>query len=673
MRPREPRSWSPVARRRKDREEPQDSSLDGNWWQLTGARALSAAWSWADRLKPRQRTENAMDLIHEAIYLGVPLSSSQNNTPSLEWLRQQSSTSATAHLNQIGGIVDTIVARLGRRRPMPIIGCDDAAYSEKLYARRASRVLRRKMGTPNVERMCPQVMRDTCIRGSGFVYTYPRGGDVHTMRVPRHELIVDPVESKYGKTRTLARVYLEDRDVVAKLYPAHAEAIKMASRASRDEWSPYEYDISSDPDQVELICIWRLPTQKGEDDGKFIVGIRGLQPLQECTWKVPRFPFAGMHYTAPVRGFFGTGLVRALAPLQSKVNDVHRSIQEDIYWGGSMKWVVPRGSNVNKNHLRTRHPAVLEHDGVAPQIVPGNPISRDATDYLRWLIQQMYELSGVSQASAQSKNPLGPNASGKALDTMYDMESDRFSHVEMQYAMFRVDIGQCILDVAQQLAEDHDSDDEDAPELAKWITEIDWAKFDVDGGNYHLNLEPINFLPDARAGKLDTVSDMGKAGILSDPIEAAALFDEPDIARANRHLLGPYRYCEKTMEMLADLSVPLEDCTPTPQMPPALAKKMALGELGNAAAEGAEDVVLGRFRWFLQMLEGEAATAAAAATPQPGAMPGATAPPGAGAPPPMPGAPPPMMPPLPGNGLGGMDAQAAAGMPMPNMSQGMTQ
>jgi hypothetical protein len=160
-------------------------------------------------------------------------------------------------------------------------------------------------------------------------------------------------------------------------------------------------------------------------------------------------------------------------------------------------------------------------------------------------------------------------------------------------------------------------------------------------------------------------------------MQTAALFDEPDIARANRHLLGPYRCLERVMEMLTDPDEPLENCTPTPYMlspSPDLAKTMAIGELGNAFAEGADDEVQGRFRWFLKMLEGEAKKLT-----QPPAMPSMGA--GAGPGMPMPGAPAGgttnmtnyNLPPLPGNGLGGMDAQAAAGMPMPNMSQGVMQ
>lgn len=647
------------------------------WWRLEGEPALSCLWQWSDVRRAYLRGYHAMDLIHEAIYEGRPVGR-RLGTAAMDFLRAQSK--ASSYLNLLQSMVDTVTARIGKHRSMPIISADDAEYSEKLYARRASRVMRRKMGSPNIERQMPLLLRDAVIRGDGFSETVRIGGDVIPERFPRCELVFDDGEQRHnGWPWTIARVQLVDRDVLAAKFPKDRQRIMDCAPSTRDIWAPYDYDAPIDKDQIELIKAWRLPSFPGADDGKHIIGIRDQGgPLKECVWTRARFPLSRTTWTPALRGFLGIGLVQQLAGSQNKVNEVWQDIQLAIHWGAGLKIFARRGSNINKNHLRSRDPVVIETDDVDPKFIAPNPVSNQAFEVLKWTAQQMYEIAGVSQLAAASKSSLGPNASGKALDTMDDIQSDRFSYLDLQYSMGRVDSGMGMIDEARELAAEVKSGKTDA-KLAPWIREIDWRKFDFDGGGFHLNIEPINFLPEARAGKLDTVGDLIKIpGLISNPLLLGTLFDEPDIAAANRHILGPVRALQRLAEMLGDLSTPLEDCVPTVYMldPPGLAKQIIKGEHDNAFAEQADDRYLGRYRWFLQMLEGLEKQMAQPQSPAPGPDMGG---------PPMSGAMPPGMPPgMPGPGamgppgpmgpagppgfpdpMGGLTSQAAAGMPVP--------
>ncbi len=651
---------------------------------MTGPDVVGALWNWSDTRRTFLRGYNALDLIHEAIYEGRPVGR-HIGLVAQDFLRSQSK--ASSYLNIIQSIVDTIVSRIGKRRSMPIIGCDDAEYSEKLYARRASRVLRRKMARPTIEREMPLMLRDAVIRGDGLAESIRVGGDIVPERFARCELVFDDGEPRCGGwPRTIARVYQVDRDELIALYPERKKDIEDASPATRDVWSPYDYDAPINQDSVEVIKAWRLPTSPGAPDGRHVRALRGVdEPLLERAWTRPRFPIARLQWTPANRAFLGIGLVQQLAGSQSKVNELWDDHQEALYWGSGMKIFAQRGSNINKSHLRPRHPIVVEHDGARPEFVAPNPASVQAMDSLRWQIQEMYEISGISQLSASGKSPLGADPSGKALDTMEDIQSDRLNQFESQYSMSRVDIGQHVIDEAKDAAETKETkeDDDKTVELAPWIKAIDWSKFDFDNGTYTLNLEPISLLPDSRAGKLNTLQDMSKIpGLLNNPLITASLFEEPDIARANRHLLGPMRALEKVAELLGDPSVPLEVCTPTPYMmsPPGLAKEVIKGEHDNAYSEGADDEELGRYRWFLQMLEAQETALAPAPAPQPapGPMPMPGDPMAASAPPPPMPVPPPQMTPLIGpdggigpmmpDPLGGGASQLAAGMPL--MTQG---
>lgn len=616
----------PVVRPRRAR--PRAGDEDGDdvsgqassvqFWRLDDSEdAAHALWTWVDYLRPQFVASNFEDLVHEAIYEGVPLGSTG---AALGIAHLQQRKSAPANLNITRSMVDTATARLTKRRPMPVVSADDAGWSEKMFAKRTSRILRRKMGGAEIEKMSPDLIRDMCIRDAAVAKVVRCGGDTKTERIPVYELVYDPREAYYGPPRTLAHYRPVSRDVLRAEYadsPEALDAIENAPQFRRgDPWTRYAYGDTLYTDQVEVAEGWHLPTAPGREDGGHIVAIRGYTLFREC-WTRPRFPIAWVRWSSPARGrgVRGRGLVFDLTGIQAKVNDICRDIQEALYFGSMLKVFVPRNT-VNKHHLRARHPVVIEHDGATPQFVAPNPVSQQAVQFLEMLIQKAYEISGISQMSASSKNILGSNASGKAIDTMDDIQSDRFAHVESGYMQFRVELGQLHIDEARAMyceahasAKDREHERREGEEvglrlrpsdLAPWIREHEWDEVDIDGGNYHLTVEPINFIPDSRAGKLSAVAELSKAGLIPDPTMTADLFDEPDLARANRSILGPKHRLDEIMEGLADPTVRMIDLLPDDYDNLALGVLMAKGELKDAQAHGAPDEVIDRYHEWIE-------------------------------------------------------------------------
>lgn len=656
---REPKVIRVKRARSREREDDDDAySRDGTvssiqfWKASDQAECAGAVWTWIDRLRSKWVSDNLEDLIHEAIYEGRPLGT-QGASLGLAHLRQR--RSAPASLNITRSMVDTATARLTKRRPMPVISADDAGWSEKRFARKMSRVLRRKMGSTDVEKKCPHLIRDFIIRGTACAKVVRFGGDTRTERIPVYEVIVDPREAYYGEPRTMAHHRPVSRDVLLAEFPEYEKEILDAPAFLRnDPWSQVAYGDPSWADHVEVGEAWHLPSAPGATDGCHVITIRGRVLFRE-KWRRPRFPIAFAYWSAPTRGAFrGHGLVEDLTGIQAKVNDVVRDIQEALYYGSMLKVFQPRASNVNKHHLRARHPVVVEFDGAPPQFVAPSPVSPQSVQFLELLIQKAYEISGISQMTASSKNVLGSNASGKAIDTMDDIQSDRFAHVESGWMQARVEIGHLHIDEARAMYEEAHATEEshDYPEcgdpitkeeLAPWIRENDWSKVDIDAGDYHLTTEPINFIPDTRAGKLSAVAELSKAGLIPDQTMTADLFDEPDIARANRSILGPKHYLDKVMELLPDTDVPMMDILPDDFDNLELALIMAKGELKEAQANDASEAEVARYHEYIgavkKLIEKGKAGAAQAMPPMPPGMPAAPGDPAAGLPMPPPGMP----------------------------------
>ena len=362
-------------------------------------------------------------------------------------------------------------------------------------------------------------------------------------------------------------------------------------------------------DMVEVAESWHLPSEPGATDGQHIVAVRGYTICRE-PWDCSRFPIEFVHWTAPFRSIRGTGLVSEMAPAQDMINDILRDAKEALHEGSQLKVFSQRGGNVNKHHLRAQRPAVIEHDGPVPQYIAPNPVSQQAWNIAFQILDEMFNLSGISRWAASSKSPLGQGVSGKALDTMNDNQSDRFAHVETGYQQFRVGIGMRHVDLARMMhAEANDKspaakfdeqpDPIDKSDLAAWIRDNEWPDVDIDGGNYHLALEPANYLASSREGRLEDAAELSKAGLIPDPSMTAALFSEPDMVRMNRPILGPIHRIEQCMSDLPKLDVPYIDIAPDQYMNLELAALICKGELEEARSKKAKPEIVDRFMSFL--------------------------------------------------------------------------
>lgn len=620
------------------------------WWKLPrGKRAAgdlaAAVWRKVDAIRHRRRGQNLDDLIHEAVYLGRPLAG--RSSIGVGGARDQRVAPFTT-LNVVQAKVDALGARMSKHRPFPVISADDADWSEKRFARRMSSVLRAKMGQQDVERDNMLLVRDSMIRGTAIakVVTIERDGkyDVAVERVPRSEVLVGARDAMYGTPRSVYHLRCYPLEVMVARYPQHADAlarIATASSIDSDEWYEWGDDWADDSLTVKVIEAWHLPSGCDAKDGRRVLVGRDLV-LDDEPWDRPRHPFALLHYSPPVSGWYGQGLVSMLAAPQAKINDIARDIQEALYFGSTLKVFVPKGT-LPKEHLAKRHPVIVETEGGAiPQYVAPLPVSPQAFQVLEFLMNWCDDVSGLARDFQSGKTQLGAGASGAAIDALDDITSDRLAGFQLNHSLARVDIGALMIDEARQIAATYDKS-----EQARWIREHRWDKIDVDGGLHHLKLEPQNFLPGTRAGRLAGVTELFKAGLV-DGESMVELFEEPDIQRSNRRRLGPRRAIESILEGLNDPGVDLYTLIPDALFPYQMGIDAAKAEYEDAWASRAPEDVLARYREWIRLTQAEADKAAAAAQPTGPGMAPAGAPPSASAPPGMsPGAPPAAPPAMP--------------------------
>ena len=107
------------------------------------------------------------------------------------------------------------------------------------------------------------------------------------------------------------------------------------------------------------------------------------------------------------------------------------------------KLLVEASSKIVTAHLNNKIGGIIKYAGTPPTYAPLGGIPAELFSHLQFLVNKAYEISGISQLSAQSLKPSGLD-SGKALREYNDIETERFMSVGMRYEKVFMDAAEII-------------------------------------------------------------------------------------------------------------------------------------------------------------------------------------------------------------------------------------
>lgn len=628
--------------------DPRWVSKDEFWFKAAaGAPVHDRVVAHGKALRSLYSSAHKRDRVHERLYEGTDL---KRNGSALQILREQGFS--VARLNVVESVINTVVSRLSKSRPMPSIVVDDADWSLKRKSKQYRKFIVGEMLQTDFDARSKEALLDGGVIGVGLttIDDCGNGDRVIAERMLREELFYDPRECKYGKPWNAIRIRRFARDHLMELYPEFARQIQSAEPSLRLPSEDLDDDTST-TDLDDYVDVFEaIHRERQEGDGRRALCIDNATLVAE-PWEFPRFPWATFKWQKPRRGVWSRGLVHKLKDIQHRINCIVRDIQMNIQAVGRGHYLMQEGMALPTEALTGFSPFVMKYKGnQPPQWNAPAPFSQAQIGALEFFINQAYELPGTSRLSATSKSSLGAGASGVALDTQYDIESDRYAMEESQYADYRLEAAQLYIDASKRVAKKRKDGEARKPYVSGFqhgdaIEKLEHDKVSLETDQYKLQLEPVGFLPTTRAGKLSAVGQLSQAGIIPQWL-AAAMFDEPDLMRANRITLGAFWNCERKMEILADPDADMPTVAPWNDFE--LEMTMTKAYLNNAEAEKAPAEVVQRYSDYLDDIteavkmkkQGEAALAPP--MPMDPSMPGAAPmlPPGAPMPIPEGGSPP---------------------------------
>lgn len=526
-------------------------------------------------------------------------------------------------------VVDTATAlTAGRNRPKATLVTNGGDWSQRRRAKKADRFIEGVFRDAGLYSLGPQVFRDACIGGTGVLKFYGAHGRICAERVLPSEMLVDPIDGMYEKPRCIYQIRFVDRRVLEELFAGNSDKLRKAIREAPMIDDPTRgVDRSTTAEPVRVVEAWHLPSGPSAKDGRHVIAIEGATLLHE-EWKRDRFPFVFFRWSHRVVGFWGTGLVEEIKPLQLDINITLRRIKECLHLMAVPRIFVQATAKVIKSMITNEVGSIVPYTGATPPVFATPPsVPPELFRHLQWLIQQAFEQAGVSQMSATSRKPAGLE-SGKAIREYNDIGAERVAIQGRDYETMHMDAARVVMDLAEDMAESGEKYTATYVAGRKRAEKIAWDDVRLDAESYVLQVHPTSALPRDAAGRTATVEEWVAAGWV-EPDQAKRLLDFPDLDSEQDLVAAARDLVDMHLERMLDATEDDADEVyeePEPASDLAYAFKRTSLTIAHAKIEGAPPEVLDLLRRYVGDTKAllDRAMAAASAN-QPAAAPEAIA------------------------------------------------
>ena len=327
--------------------------------------------------------------------------------------------------NVIRSCIDTLGSKIASQKVTPFFNTVNGTFREIQVVKAAQQFFDILYDELNVNKVVVQAFVDSCITDRGIIYVNKDNKNIE--RIQPWQFFFDPREYAYGQ---LTHCAFKKTDYPASLL---TEKTDLQTVTLHEYWSIKEHIHAT--------------------------YIEELNKVSFDKWDANILPFAILRWSNPVKASSSTCVVDLLFGIQKQINYLLSQIKDASKSSFGIKYIVPTDSDVKINRLNNSNGEVIEYtpqmtpNGVMP-VQPITPAFMEGQWFtaLQQFKQDAYEMVGISQLSAMSQKPSGLNT-GVGLQTMEDIESDRFETQLNSVIRVYVDIAKICMEVFDPLEE----------------------------------------------------------------------------------------------------------------------------------------------------------------------------------------------------------------------------
>lgn len=417
-------------------------------------------------------------------------------------------------LNATQNAIDSLCSKICENRPRPMFTTIDGDYELIEKAENADQYIDGLFGEMNYyTTIYPGKVLDACIYGLGVTKAHEVDGEAVIDRVFPWEMILDDRECLHANPVHIGEGKYYDKQECFDLWKREGNGRAVVEwntdlERAIDSTATTSDDTDFDRDEsTEQVKVYEGYAVRGKRAGKKIVCIRG-KTLRFEDFNDKESPYNFLRLEVPQMGLYGIGICERVSTIQSEINRLVRDIQMAMHLIAKPHWMVESSSNVNTASLNNDIATIIKYTGaVPPSVYTPQSMSSEVFQHLQYLVRTLYEITGISQLSAQSQKPAGLD-SAVALRTYLNVETKRFGNF---------------------LRNANDSAAADAYKLARVVgglpgpkkkvlagtfTEgrkqpmVSWSKLDFD--TVRVQVYPTSKLPDTPAGRREYALELAQ-------------------------------------------------------------------------------------------------------------------------------------------------------------------
>lgn len=497
------------------------------WWLAeSDADLVTQALSTTEYLKRTNQNRIRQASIFARLFSGKPLYNFLASNATLDNSNQLPIGRPTA--NVVYSCIDTLTSRITQDRPKPTFLTDGGHYKERKRAKEANQFIQGEFFRTKAYELGALAFRDAGVLGNGFLKVFPRDKRVCVERTLETELLTDFNDAYYSNPRQLIQQKLVDRDVIAAMFPKKEEMIMSAVHGNVDSTPRSTETIV---DQFIMAEAWHLPSGEGAKDGRHVwVCSEGV--ILDEEWDKQTFPFVNFSYNPNMVGYFAQGLAEILMPTQMEIYRMLIIESQSIELMGVPRILIEEMSKILETAFNNRLGTIIKYRNTPPTFVsPDAALGERIFQWIQWLIQNAYQMSGISAMSAAGQKPQGLN-SGEAIRSFDQIQEDRFAALARRYQNIYTDLAYLMLDTAKDIADEEGSYSTVYPGK-DGTREIDLKNLKGLTDNPVIQCYEESSLPKDPAGRQAKLSEMLAAGEIT-PQEFRRLSNFPDLEQDDR-------------------------------------------------------------------------------------------------------------------------------------------
>lgn len=407
---------------------------------------------------------------------------------------QDSDLAQSPKINVIKSVIDTLVSKLANQKVRPYLNPVNGLFSTRKIAKQAQQYFDIVYDKEHVQEKVSKAYRNACIFGIGYLFYNPF---TKTIDVPgTWQVGICNTEKGYGKP---TKLLIEDRN-----FPI----TQLGNYGIKEKYTSEYVNFKLFFDTIEH---------------KMYILINGKK-VKEEKYESDCIPVVEVYNTVPIFGTRTVSIVDELDGIQTNIDLINQKISTAAQLTPGNVTYVQAGSNLNASDISNRTgmaytvkmgPGQNQLPVVNVTPAPFDPMWQSLLDSY---VKQAYEIVGVSQLSAQSQKPAGLD-SGVALQTLSDIESDRFMVQLQGYTNAFVDLANLIIEV-----------NEDGSILPKSVdtAEYSWEDIRKQKDLFKVQFSAMSILSKDPQTKLQQIMQLTQIGLITTD-KLATYLDSPDL------------------------------------------------------------------------------------------------------------------------------------------------